>query len=61
MTQVEKLKTEVDELLKSFDMLRTALLADNSRVVMEVCEKMIAELDLRSVGGKGYGLSRKID
>ncbi len=28
MTQVEKLKTEVDELLKSFDMLRTALLAD---------------------------------
>ncbi len=61
MTQVEKLKTEVDELLKSFDMLRTALLADNSRVVMEVCEKMIAELDLRSVGGEGYGLSREID
>ena len=55
MTQVEKLKTEVDELLKSFDMLRTALLADNSRVVVEVCEKMIAELDMRSVGGEGYG------
>lgn len=38
-----------------------ALLDDNSQVVMEVHEKMIAELDLRSVGGDGYGSSCEIE
>ena len=52
---------EMNELLKSFDLMRSALVADNSRVVKEVCEKIISELDLRSVGGEGYGLSRDID
>ena len=52
---------EMDELLKSFELMRSALVADNSRVVKEVCEKIISELDLRSVGGEGYGLSRDID
>ena len=52
---------EIDELVKSFQLMRSALVADNSRVVMEVCEKIISELDLRSVGGEGYGLSRDID
>ena len=61
MTQVENLRMEMDELLKSFELMRSALVADNSRVVMEVCEKIISELDLRSVGGEGYGLSRDID
>ena len=61
MTQVEKLKMEMNELLKSFDLMRSALVADNSRVVKEVCEKIISELDLRSVGGEGYGLSHDID
>ncbi len=61
MTQVENLKIEMDALLKSFELMRSALVADNSRVVMEVCEKIISELDLRSVGGEGYSLSRDID
>ncbi len=52
---------KIDELLKSFELMRSALVADNSRVVKEVCEKIISELDLRSVGGEGYGLSRDID
>jgi len=61
MTQVEKLKMEMNELLKSFELTRSALIADNNRVVKEVCEKIISELDLRSVGREGYGLSRDID
>jgi len=61
MTQVEKLQMEMNELLKSFELMRSALIADNSRVVKEVCEKIISGLDLRSVGGEGYGLSRDID
>jgi len=47
MTQVENLRMEMDELLKSFELMRSALVADNSRVVKEVCEKIISELDLR--------------
>ena len=61
MTQVENLKREMDELLKSFEYMRSALLADNTRVVKEVCEKIISELDLRSVGREGYCLSRDIN
>ena len=61
MTQVEKLKMEMNELLKSFELTRSALIADNNRVVKEVCEKIISELDLRSVGREGYGLSCDID
>ena len=61
MTQVENLKREMDELLKSFELMRSALLADNTQVVKEVCEKIISELDLRSVGGEGYCLSRDIN
>jgi hypothetical protein len=61
MTQMEELKMEMNELLKSFELMRSALVADNSRVVKEVCEKIISELDLRSVGGEGYGLSCDID
>ena len=45
VTQVENLKMEMDQLLKSFELMRSALGADNSRVVMEVCEKIISELD----------------
>ena len=41
--------------------MRSALVANNSRVVKEVCEKIISELDLRSVGREGYGLSHDID
>ena len=52
---------EIDELLMSFELMRSALVADNTRVVKEVCEKIISELDLRSVGGEGYGLSRDIN
>ena len=38
MTQMEKLKIEMNELLKSFELMRSALIADNSRVVKEVCD-----------------------
>ena len=31
-----------DELLKSFELMRSALIADNSRVVNERCEKIIS-------------------
>ena len=61
MTQVENLKMEMDELLKSFELMRSALLADNCRVVVEVCEKIISELDLRSVGREGYIVLHDID
>ena len=52
---------EMDELMKSFQLVRSVLVADNSWVVKEVCEKVVSELDLRSVGGEGYGLSRDIN
>ena len=52
---------EMDELLKSFGLMRSALVANNNRVVKEVCEKIVSEVDLRSVGREGYGLSRDID
>ena len=42
MSQVEKLKMEMNELLKSFELMRSALIADNSGVVKEVCEKIIS-------------------
>ena len=42
MTHVEKLKMEMNELLESFELMRSALVADNSRVVKEVCEKIIS-------------------
>jgi hypothetical protein len=52
MTKVENLKMEMDELLKMFGFMRSALVADNNRVVKEVCDKIVSELDLRSVGSK---------
>jgi hypothetical protein len=61
MTQVEKLKMEMNELMKLFELMRSALVANNSRVVKEVHEKIISELDLRSVGREEYGLSHDID
>ncbi len=61
MTQVEKLKIEMNKLLKSFELMWCTLVANNSRVVEEVCKKIISELDLRSVGREGYGLSHDID
>ena len=38
-----------------------AVVADNSWVVKEVRDKMEQELDLWSIGGEGFGLSRDID
>jgi hypothetical protein len=52
---MEKLKMEMNELLKLFELMRSARVADNSRVVKEVCEKIISELDLRSLAEKGMG------
>ena len=52
---------EMNDLLKSFELMRIALVADNNRVFKEVNEKIISELDLKSVGREGYGLSRDID
>jgi hypothetical protein len=50
----------MDDLLKFFELMRSALLSDNNQVVMEVCDNMIAELDLRSVDREGYDLSCEI-
>jgi hypothetical protein len=61
MTKVENLKMEMDKLLKLFGLMRSALVADNIRVVKEVCEKIVSELYLRSVGREVYGLFHDID
>jgi hypothetical protein len=61
MAQVETLKMEIQELKSKFGQLVEAVVQDNNRVVKEICERVEKELDLRSVGGEGYGLSREID
>ena len=38
---------EMDKLFKSFELMRSALVADNTWVVREVCEKIISELALQ--------------
>ena len=49
------------QLLKPFESTMTALIADNSRVAMEVCEQIISEFDLQSVGREEFDLSRDIN
>ena len=61
MTQIEELKTEIQDLRRQFQLLKESLVVDNSRVIEEVCAKIERELDLRSVGGEGYGLSCEIE
>lgn len=52
---------KVESLTKKLEEMWTALLSDNSRVVHEVLTGLTGELDKRSVGGEGYGLSREMD
>ena len=52
---------KVESLTKKLEEMWAALLSVNSRVVHEVLTGLTGELDKRSVGGEGYGLSREID
>jgi hypothetical protein len=61
MAQVEMPKMEIQELKIKFAQLVEAVVEDNNRVVKAICKRMEKELDLCSVGGKGYGLSCDID
>ena len=44
MRQVKNLKLQMDNLMKMIELLMSALIADNTQVAVEVCEKIIFEI-----------------
>jgi hypothetical protein len=52
---------KVETLTMKFEKLMEAVLNDNNRIAKEIIEEFNRQLDLRSIGGEGYGLSREID
>ena len=52
---------KVETLTMKFEKLVEAVLNDNNRIAKEIIEEFNRQLDLRSIGGEGYDLSREMD
>jgi hypothetical protein len=53
--------SKIETLLEQISELKEALIMDNARLEKSIVDKVEHSLDMRSVGGEGYGLSKQID